>query len=337
MSSLYFLGYIGLKIVVMSGRRIFVGRLSYRARESDIEKFFKGFGRINEINIKTGFCFVEFDDPRDADDAVYEMNNQTLCGERVTVEHAKGAPRRGGGGYGGHDRGGYDRGRDYGRDHGRDYRDSGRYNSRQSRFAPPMRTDYRVIVENLSSRVSWQDLKDYLRQAGEITYADAHKHRRNEGVVDFASYDDMKKAIEKLDNTELSGRNIRLVEDKPTRSYSRSRSRSKSRSKSRSASRSRSRRRSRSPLRKRSRRRSTRSRSASRSRSRSRQSRSHSRSRSPSLHKEENGEARQDEKSRSASRSRSKSKTPEQEEEKQEDKLEPEENNEKPEENSASE
>jgi len=26
-----------------------------------------------------------------------------------------------------------------------------------------------------------QDLKDYMRQAGEVTYADAHKQRKNEG------------------------------------------------------------------------------------------------------------------------------------------------------------
>ncbi len=32
-----------------------------------------------------------------------------------------------------------------------------------------------------------QDLKDYMRQAGEVTYADAHKPRRNEGCVEFAS------------------------------------------------------------------------------------------------------------------------------------------------------
>lgn len=28
-----------------------------------------------------------------------------------------------------------------------------------------------------------QDLKDYMRQAGEVTYADAHKQHRNEGLV----------------------------------------------------------------------------------------------------------------------------------------------------------
>lgn len=41
------------------------------------------------------YGFVEFDDPRDADDAVYELNGKDLCGERVIVEHARG-PRRDG-------------------------------------------------------------------------------------------------------------------------------------------------------------------------------------------------------------------------------------------------
>lgn len=31
--------------------------------------------------------------------------------------------------------------------------------------------------------VSIQDLKDYMRQAGEVTYADAHRDRKNEGLV----------------------------------------------------------------------------------------------------------------------------------------------------------
>ena len=57
---------------------------------------------------------------------------------RVTIEHARGPRRdmgRGGGGGGGD----------------RDRR--GRW---VEKYGPPTRTDYRVIVENLSSRVSWQ-------------------------------------------------------------------------------------------------------------------------------------------------------------------------------------
>lgn len=46
------------------------------------------------------YGFVEFEDMRDADDAVYELNGKELCGERVVIEHARG-PRRDGYGYGG--------------------------------------------------------------------------------------------------------------------------------------------------------------------------------------------------------------------------------------------
>lgn len=51
---------------------------------------------IHSPNVPRRYGFVEFDDPRDADDAVYDLNGKELCGERVIVEHTKG-PRRDGG------------------------------------------------------------------------------------------------------------------------------------------------------------------------------------------------------------------------------------------------
>ncbi|XP_041352381.1 serine/arginine-rich splicing factor 4-like [Gigantopelta aegis] len=262
------------------GTRVYIGRLSYHAREKDVERFFRGYGRIRDVMLKNGYGFVEFDDNRDADDAVYELNGKDLCGERVIVEHARG-PR------------GEDSWRDRDRGYGR--RRGIGSGSRRDKYGPPTRTEYRIIVENLSSRVSWQDLKDYMRQAGEVTYADAHKKHRNEGVVEFATYTDMKNAYEKLDGTEINGRKIKLIEDRPkkrSRSYSRSRSRSGSRFR-RSRSRSRSR---------------------SCSRSQSSRSRSHSRSRSVSRDKKEINDrskskspVNQNSKSQSRSRSRSRS------------------------------
>jgi len=225
------------------GTRVYVGRLPYRCTERDVDRFFRGYGRIREIMLKNGYGFVEFDDHRDADDAVYELNGRDLMGERILLEHARGPARR--------------RGDDYsrGRDRDRDSRPMW-----LEKYGAPVRTSNRLIVENLSTRVSWQDLKDYMRQAGEVTYADAHKTRRNEGVVEFASSSDMKRALEKLDDTEINGRRIKLIldRDSDSRSRSRHRSRSRSRSRSRRSRRSHSRSRSRS-----------RSRSASRSRSRS--------------------------------------------------------------------
>ena len=38
--------------------RVYLGRLSYQAREKDVERFFRGFGRIRDINLKNGFGFV---------------------------------------------------------------------------------------------------------------------------------------------------------------------------------------------------------------------------------------------------------------------------------------
>jgi len=195
---------------------VFVGGLKNpRMREKDLEKFFEGFGRIDDIVLKQGYGFVVFKDDRDAKDAVDEMDGRSMGGDRDR--------------FGGRDRGGRGFGRGFGG------RDDGRRGGRA-----PTRTDFRLIVENLSSGVSWQDLKDYMRKAGEVNYADAHRQKQNQGVIEFVSRDGMEKALETLDNTELNGRKIKLVQDKG-RGRSRSRSRSESRSKSsRSRSRSRS-------------------------------------------------------------------------------------------------
>jgi RNA recognition motif-containing protein len=70
----------------MVGSRVYVGGLPYGTRERDLEKFFKGYGRTRDILIKNGYGFVEFEDYRDADDAVYELNGKELLGERWDQE-----------------------------------------------------------------------------------------------------------------------------------------------------------------------------------------------------------------------------------------------------------
>jgi len=42
----------------MSVARVYIGRLSNYARDRDVERFFKGFGRIREVMVKNGYCFV---------------------------------------------------------------------------------------------------------------------------------------------------------------------------------------------------------------------------------------------------------------------------------------
>lgn len=282
----------------MGSTRVYCGGITHKTRESDLEHFFRKYGKIKDISIKNKFAFVEFEDGRDAEDACYDLHKKEFMGEIVTVELAKGTPH-------GRDkeRWGYSGGRSRSRSRSRSRRRRSRSRSRSRRsrsrsrggrrggsrdrggddkkrpvwldkYGPPTRTEYRVIVENLSSRVSWQDLKDVMRSAGDVTYADAHRTKRNEGTVEFASYSDVKNVIEKLDGKELNGRAIRIVDESIRNGKKRgSRSRSNSRSRSRSG---------RSRSRSRSRDRKSRSRSASggkrksrsRSRSRSRRSRS---------------------------------------------------------------
>lgn len=54
----------------MSGCRIFIGRLSPSAREKDVERFFKGYGRIRDIDLKRGFGFVV------SHNSTYEHSNE---------------------------------------------------------------------------------------------------------------------------------------------------------------------------------------------------------------------------------------------------------------------
>jgi len=42
----------------MSSARLYIGRLSDSARDRDVERFFKGYGRIREIVLKNGYGFV---------------------------------------------------------------------------------------------------------------------------------------------------------------------------------------------------------------------------------------------------------------------------------------
>ncbi|KAL8247631.1 hypothetical protein R6Q59_008847 [Mikania micrantha] len=90
--------------------RLYVGHLASRTRSRDLEDIFSRYGRIRDVDMKRDYAFVEFKDPRDADDARYSLNGRDVDGSRIVVEFAKGVPRGSGGGGGG---GGYGGSREY--------------------------------------------------------------------------------------------------------------------------------------------------------------------------------------------------------------------------------
>lgn len=57
--------------------RVYVGRLSNRTRERDLEDTFGKYGRITRVDMKYGYAFVEFSDNRDAEDAVRDLDGRS--------------------------------------------------------------------------------------------------------------------------------------------------------------------------------------------------------------------------------------------------------------------
>ncbi|XP_015088532.1 serine/arginine-rich splicing factor RS2Z33-like isoform X1 [Solanum pennellii] len=82
---------------VGNSTRLYVGHLSSRTRSRDLERAFSKYGRVRDVDMKHDYAFVEFSDPRDADDARYYLDGRDIDGRRIIVEFAKGVPRGPGG------------------------------------------------------------------------------------------------------------------------------------------------------------------------------------------------------------------------------------------------
>merc|ERR1712142_491436 len=96
------------KIRKMSNFKVYVGNLGNNGSKSELERVFAYYGTLKNVWVARnppGFAFVEFEDQRDAEDAVHDLDGRTICGVRARVEMSSGMSRRG------NDRGGGDRGR----------------------------------------------------------------------------------------------------------------------------------------------------------------------------------------------------------------------------------
>ncbi|XP_017886115.1 RNA-binding protein 1-like isoform X1 [Ceratina calcarata] len=81
--------------------KVYVGNLGNSASKHEIESAFSKYGPLRNVWVARnppGFAFVEFEDPRDAEDAVRGLDGTRCCGTRVRVEMSSGRSRRGGGG-----------------------------------------------------------------------------------------------------------------------------------------------------------------------------------------------------------------------------------------------
>ena len=100
----------------MNPNKLFVGNLSYKTMENDLEDYFSQAGAVTSVNLmldkvtgkSRGFAFVEFATAEDAAKAVEQFHNKDFHGRALTVNVARPreerAPRSGGPGEGYGDR-----------------------------------------------------------------------------------------------------------------------------------------------------------------------------------------------------------------------------------------
>ena len=68
--------------------KIYVGSLGNNVSKYELEDIFNRYGKLKNVWVARnppGFAFVEFEDERDAEDAVKALDGTRICGNRAVV------------------------------------------------------------------------------------------------------------------------------------------------------------------------------------------------------------------------------------------------------------
>lgn len=174
--------------------RLYFGNLDPSISQQELEDECKRFGKVTSVWVARnppGFAFVEYEDLRDAEDCVNSLNDNRLGQQRVKVQFARNKGKNAapaGGGKGGADAGGGSFKTTGGNAH-----------------------KHRAILKNLPATFSWKELKDEMRRIGDVIYADVDQ--QGDGVVEFATVDDLEYAVRKLDGSRLDGNIVTVYKE----------------------------------------------------------------------------------------------------------------------------
>ncbi|XVF12432.1 hypothetical protein REPUB_Repub08aG0118400 [Reevesia pubescens] len=201
-------------------RPIFCGNFEYDARQPDLERLFRKYGRVERVDMKSGFAFIYMEDERDAEDAIRALDRTEFGrkGRRLRVEwtkHERGIRRPEGGGG----------------------------SRRSSANTRPSKTLFVINFDPHNTRT--RDLERHFESYGKIVSV---RIRRNFAFVQFDSQDDATRALEATNMSKLMDRVI-SVEYAVRDDDDRGNGYSPDRSRDRSPERGRDRRRSPSPYR----------------------------------------------------------------------------------------
>lgn len=188
-------------------RRVYVGNLAWEVSWQDLKDLMKTTGHeVTRSDImrthdgrSKGCGIVEFATVEGAKQAVLTLNDTELKGRQIFVREDREERNSSGG------------------------RGASSSSASGQRFSSGEQAQSRrVYVGNLSWDVAWPDLKDHMRQAGEVVHAEViceHNGRsKGCGIVEYATDEQAQKAIETLTHTELKGRTIFVREDRETSS-----------------------------------------------------------------------------------------------------------------------
>lgn len=189
--------------------RVYVGNLSWNVSWQDLKDHMKTTGlEVTRANIMTtpdgrskGCGIVEFATPDGAQQAVSTLNDTELNGRQIFVREDR-EDRNSGGAFASF---------------------NNRSGAQGHRFTSGSQSQSRrVYIGNLSWDVRWQDLKDHMRQAGEVLHAEviceSNGRSKGCGIVEFATAQEAQEAITRLTDSELKGRMIFVREDRETSS-----------------------------------------------------------------------------------------------------------------------
>ena len=62
--------------------RLFLGNLGHDCRQRDIERLFRGYGELRNVNIKGQYGFLELAGKQEAADAIRDVNGKSFNGGR---------------------------------------------------------------------------------------------------------------------------------------------------------------------------------------------------------------------------------------------------------------
>ena len=181
------------------GTKVYVGNLPFDTSWQTLKDFMRLAGKVLHADVPQrddgkpkGFGLVEFENANFARRACETLNGAELDGRPLTVRMDKQASLDStSGGYG-----------------------SGAGYLQDDRSGSGGGGNTKVFVGNLSFDTSWQDLKDFMRSAGNVVHADVPQRpdgkSKGFGLVTFETAAAARRACQSLDNEELDGRQLQV-------------------------------------------------------------------------------------------------------------------------------